>query len=62
MAWTLASTGVMMILLAVLVVFFNFWARLVFGVLIVVLASVFFYLAEKFWWLRKELDKLFKLK
>lgn len=62
LAWTLASTGVMLVFLAILVVFFNFWTRLVFGLLIVILASVFFFLAERFWWLKKELENLLRLK
>ncbi len=61
-AWTLASTGIMMILLGILVVFFNFFTRLVFGFIIILLAIIFIYLADKFWWLKRELDQLFRIK
>lgn len=62
LAWTMATTGVTMILLGILVVFFNFFTRLVFGFIIILLAMVFIYLADKFWWLKRELDLLFKIK
>lgn len=62
MAWTLTTTAIMMILLGILVVFFNFFTRLVFGFVIILLAMVFMYLADKFWWLKRELDQLFKIK
>jgi len=62
MAWTLASTGIMLILLAILVVFIDFYTQLVVGFMLILLAVVFIYLADKFWWLKRELDQLFKLK
>lgn len=62
MAWTLTTTGVMLVFLAILVVFEGFYSQLVVGFMIIVLAIMFFYLADKFWWLKRELDQLFKIK
>ena len=45
--WTFVSTGVILLILAVLVVWTDFMIRLVFGMIILVIAYGFFYGAYK---------------
>ena len=59
--WTLFSTGLVLLMLAVLIVWTNFMLRLIMGLLIMVVAYVFFYAAYKVWALKKEIEKHFKL-
>lgn len=59
--WTLVSTGIIMLMLAVLIVWTSFMLRLIVGLLVMVVAYVFFYAAYKIWALKKEIEKHFKL-
>lgn len=59
--WTLVSTGVILLLLAVLIVWTDFFLRLVMGLLVIVVAYAFFYGAYKIWSLKKDVEKFFKL-
>ena len=59
--WTLVSTGIIMLMLAVLIVWTSFMLRLIVGLLVMVVAYVFFYAAYKVWALKKEIEKHFKL-
>ncbi len=58
---TLVSTGVIMLILAVLIVWTDLVLRLVIGLLAVVLAYSFFYSAYKIWHFKREIEKHFKL-
>lgn len=58
---TLISTGVILSILAVLIVWTDFVLRLVIGLLVVVIAYTFFYAAYKIWTLKKEIEKYFKI-
>ena len=59
--WTLISTGVILLLLSVLIVWTDFFLRLVMGFLVIVVAYAFFYSAYKLWSLKKDVEKFFKL-
>lgn len=59
--WSLVSTGVILIFLAILIVWTDFMLRLVFGLLVLVIAWVFLYGGYKIWSLKKEIEKHFKL-
>ncbi len=58
--WSLISTGIILLMLAVLVVWTDFILRLVFGMFILVLAYAFFYGAYKVWSIKKDIEKHFK--
>jgi len=58
--WTLAINGVVLLLLGVLIVWTDFMLRLVMGVLVIVVAYVFFYSAYKVWSFKKDLEKYLK--
>jgi len=59
--WTLISTGVILLLLGILIVWTDFILRLIIGLLVIVVAYVFFYGAYKIWALKKDVEKYFKL-
>ncbi len=59
--WTLISTGIILLLLGMLIVWYDFVLRLVIGLVVIVVAYVFFYVAYKIWALKKEIEKYFKL-
>ena len=59
--WTLISTGVILLLLGILIVWTDFILRLIIGLLAMVIAYAFFYSAYKIWALKKEVEKYFKL-
>ncbi|MCK4553412.1 hypothetical protein KAU19_00415 [Candidatus Parcubacteria bacterium] len=58
--WTLISTGIILLLLGVLIVWYDFVLRLIIGLVVIVVAYVFFYVAYKIWALKKEVEKYFK--
>lgn len=61
MVWTLYSTGVMLLFLAVLTVFGgDFLGRLAIAVFVMAISYVFFYLAHKFWSIKNDIEKFFK--
>lgn len=53
--------GVILVIAAILIVWTNFFLRLVMGTLVLIIAYMFFYLAYKTWWLKKEIEKHLKL-
>lgn len=59
--WSLAISGVVLLMLAVLVVWSQFLLQLAVGLFIVVIAYMFFYAAYKLWSLKREVEKHFKL-
>lgn len=59
--WTLASTGIILLILTVLIVWTDFMIRLVFGLLTLVVAYAFLYGAYKVWVLKKEIEKHLKM-
>ena len=54
------ASGAILTLAAVLIVWTDFFLRLVIGVLVLATAYMFFYLAHKVWWLKKEIKKHLK--
>ena len=59
--WSLAISGAVLLMLAVLVVWSQFLLQLAIGLFIVVIAYMFFYAAYKLWSLKREIEKHFKL-
>jgi len=53
-------TGAILLIAAILIVWTDFFLRLVIGLLVVTVAYTFFYLAYKTWWLKKEIEKFLK--
>ncbi len=53
-------SGVILLMAAVLIVWTDFFLRLVIGIFALALAYMFFYLAYKIWWLKKEIKKHLK--
>ena len=54
-------SGIILFLAAILIVWTDFFLRLVIGLLTIIVAYVFFYLAYKTWWLKREIKKYLKL-
>jgi hypothetical protein len=59
--FSLLSTGVVLMMLSILIVWTDFMLRLVVGVFVLVIAYVFVYGAFKIWTIKKEIEKYFKL-
>ncbi len=59
--FTLITTGIVLLILAVLVVWTDFVLRLVIALFVIVVAYIFFYLAYKIWHLKKAVEKHFKI-
>ena len=60
--WTMTSTGFILLLLAILIVWTDFMLRLVIGLLVLVLAYSFLYGGYKIWSVKKEIEKHLGLK
>lgn len=59
--WSLISTGVILLMLAVLIVWTDFMLRLVIGLLVIVIAYAFLYAGYKTWTLKKEIENRYHL-
>lgn len=57
----LIFTGVILVILSILIVWTDFMLQLVIGLIILVMAYAFFHLAYKLWWIKREVEKYFKL-
>lgn len=53
-------SGLILVMAAVLIVWTDFFLRLVIGLLVIIVAYIFFYLAYKVWKLKKEIEKYLK--
>ncbi len=53
-------SGLILIMSAILIVWTDFFLRLIIGLLVIIVAYMFFYLAYKAWWVKKEIEKHFK--
>lgn len=60
MIWSLLSTGFILMILSVLIVWTDFMLRLVVGVFVLVVSYIFIYGAYKLWAIKKEIEKHFK--
>lgn len=60
--WTLISTGIFILMLGVLIVWTNFLLRLLVGLIVIVVAYVFFYFAYRILLFKKEIKKIIKRK
>ncbi len=61
LVWSFVSTGVILLLLSVLIVWTDFMLRLVFGLIVLVVAYGFLYAGFKIWALKKDIEDHFKL-
>lgn len=59
--YNLTIVGALLLLLATLVVWTDFMIRLVMGLIILMVAYVFFYIAYRLWALKRDWNKYFKL-
>jgi len=59
--FTFTSTGVILLILSVLIVWTDFVLRLTVGLLVIVMAYIFFYSGYRIWSLKREIEKHFKL-
>ena len=59
--FSLISTGVVLTMLSVLIVWTDFLLRLVVGLMILIVAFAFLYGGYKLWAVKKEIEKHFKL-
>ncbi|KKS33339.1 MAG: hypothetical protein UU95_C0035G0007 [Parcubacteria group bacterium GW2011_GWC2_42_12] len=57
----LVSTGLVLVFLGILIVWTDFVLRLVIGLFVIIVAYAFFHLAYKIWWIKREVEKYFKL-
>jgi len=58
--WTLILTGLFLLILGVLIVWTDFVVRLLIGLLVIVVAYVFFYGGIKAWGVKREVEKFLK--
>jgi hypothetical protein len=62
LVWTFITTGIILILLAVLVVWTDFMLRLTCGLIILVVAYTFIYVGYKLWDFKKIVKESLKIK
>lgn len=60
-AWSLASTGIVLMMLSVLIVWTNFVLRVVMGTVVFVVAIAFLHGSYKLWHLKKDIKNHFKI-
>ena len=60
--WSFFSTGIILILLAILVVWTDFVLQLICAMFILLVAYIFIYTGYKLWTVKKSIEKHFKLK
>ncbi len=58
--FSLIATGIVLIMLAVVIVAYEFYFRLFVGILVIVVSFMFFYGAYKIYSIKKEVKKFFK--
>jgi hypothetical protein len=58
--WVLLGNGIFLLLLGLLIFWFNFMLRLVMSLVVLMIAFVFLYGAYKIWSLKKLIDKYIK--
>jgi len=58
--WIFASSGIILLMLAILIVWTEFVLRLVIGLFVMVVAYAFLHAAYKAWVLKKDIEKHFK--
>lgn len=59
--WSFVSTGIILILLAILIVWTDFMLRLTIGLLVLVMAYAFIYAGYRLWNVKNEIEKHFNL-
>jgi hypothetical protein len=59
--WSFISSGIILIMLSVLIVWTDFMLRLVMGLLVLIIAYAFLYAGFRLKALKKEIEKYFKI-
>lgn len=59
--WTLIGNGILLLILGVLAVWSTLFLKLIVGMVIIVIAFMFFYAAYKIWKIKREVEKIFKI-
>ena len=59
--WSFLSTGIILVMLSILIVWTDFMLRLVIGLLVLVIAYAFLYTGFRLMALKKEIDKYLKM-
>lgn len=60
--WTFASTGIILVILAILAALNDFMLRLIVGLMILLVAYTFLNISLKFYFLKKDIENHFKIK
>jgi hypothetical protein len=60
--WALVGNGIVLVLLGVLIVWTDFFLRLTVGILVIVIAYMYFYTAYKIWSIKDEIKTQLKIK
>lgn len=58
--WSLFSTGILLFVMAVLIVWTEFLLRIIFGLIALLVSYIFIYGAYKLWHLRRDINNHFK--
>ena len=61
LVWSFLSTGIILVMLSILIVWTDFMLRLVIGLLVLVVAYAFLFTGFRLMALKKEIDKYLKL-
>ena len=59
--WSFVTTGVVLMMLAVLIVWTDFMLRLVMGLLVVVIAYTFLYAGYRLWTIKMEVENKYSI-
>ena len=59
--YSLIFAGILLLILGILIVWVDFLARLVIGIIVLVIAYIFFFGAYKIFSIKKDIEKIFKL-
>ncbi len=58
--WSLFSTGIIILVLAILIIWTEFLLRIIFGIITLVVAYMFMYMAYKLWHLKRDIKNHFR--
>jgi hypothetical protein len=59
--WAMVGNGILLVFLGVLIIWTDFFLRFTVGIIVLIIAYMFFYVAHKFWTIKDEIKKQFKI-
>ncbi len=59
--WALVGNGILLLVLGVLAAWSTLFLKLIIGLVIIVIAFMFFYGAYKIWNIKREVERIFKI-